>query len=133
MTVIRFGVSLEQETLEKLDGYISDNKLPNRSQAIRHLIENNVIERKWKCNNEVAGAIVIVYDHHKYDINNKSNELQHDYHHCILSSQHIHLSHNLCLETIAVKGKAQQLTDLADKLIALKGIQHGKLVMSKAS
>lgn len=133
MTVIRFGVSLEQETLEKLDNYISDNKLPNRSQAIRHLIENNVVERKWKCNNEVAGAIVIVYNHHKYDINNKSNELQHDYHHCILSSQHIHLSHDLCLETIAVKGKAQQLTDLADKIIALKGIQHGKLVMSKAN
>lgn len=133
MSVIRFGVSLEQKTLEKLDNYISDNKLPNRSQAIRHLIENNVVERKWKCNNEVAGAIVIVYDHHRYDINNKSNELQHDYHHCILSSQHIHLSHDLCLETIAVKGKAQQLTDLADKIIALKGIQHGKLVMSKAS
>jgi len=133
MTVIRFGVSLEKETLEKLDNYQSDNKLPNRSQAIRHIVENNVVERKWKCNNEVAGAIVIVYDHHKYDINNKSNELQHDYHHCILSAQHIHLSHDLCLETIAVKGKAQELTELADKIIALKGIQHGKLVMSKAN
>ncbi len=133
MAVIRFGVSLEQETLEKLDNYTADNQLPNRSQAIRHIIENNVVERKWKCNNEVAGAIVIVYNHHKYDINNKSNELQHDYHHCILSSQHIHLSHDLCLETIAVKGKAQQLTELADKIIALKGIQHGKLVMSKAN
>ena len=133
MPVIRFGVSLEEETLEKLDNYKSENKLPNRSQAFRHLIENNVVERKWKCNNEVAGAIVIVYDHHKYDINNKSNELQHDYHHCILSAQHIHLSHDLCLETIAVKGKAQELTELADKIIALKGIQHGKLVMSKAN
>jgi CopG family nickel-responsive transcriptional regulator len=133
MAVIRFGVSLEHEILEKLDNYISDNKLPNRSQAIRHLIENNVVERKWKCNNEVAGAIVIVYDHHKYDINNRSNELQHHHHHCILSTQHIHLNHDLCLETIAVKGKADELTELADKIIALKGIQHGKLVMSKAN
>jgi CopG family nickel-responsive transcriptional regulator len=132
MSVIRFGVSLEQEILEKLDNYISDNKLPNRSRAIRHIIENNVVEKKWKCNNEVAGAIVIVYDHHKFDINNKSNELQHAYYHCILSTQHIHLSHDLCLETIAVKGKAHELTELADKIIALKGIQHGKLVMSKA-
>ena len=132
MPVIRFGVSLDQETLKKLDDYTTENKLPNRSQALRHLIENNVVVKKWKCNNEVAGAIVIVYNHHKYDINNKSNELQHDYHHCILSSQHIHLSHDLCLETIAVKGKAHQLTELADKIIALKGIQHGKLVMSKA-
>jgi CopG family nickel-responsive transcriptional regulator len=132
MPVKRFGVSLEQETLVKLDNYISENKLPNRSQAIRHLIENNVVERKWKCNNEVAGAIVIVYDHHKHDINNKSNDLQHVYHHCILSTQHIHLNHDLCLETIAVKGEARELTELADKIIALKGIQHGKLVMSKA-
>lgn len=133
MPVIRFGVSLEQPVLEKLDDYRSDNKLPNRSQAIRHLIENNVVEKKWKCNNEVAGAIVIVYDHHKFDINNKSNELQHTYHHCILSTQHIHLSHDLCLETIAVKGKAHELTELADKIIALKGIRHGKLVMSRAN
>src|SRR4030042_5159625 len=133
MTVIRFGVSLEQGTLEKLDNYIEDNKLPNKSQAIRHLIENNVVEKKWKCNHEVAGAIVIVYDHHRFDINNKSNELQHTYHHCILSTQHIHLSHDLCLETIAVKGKAQELTELADKIIALKGIQRGKLVMRRAN
>lgn len=132
MSVVRFGVSLEIETLAKLDEYIHDNKLPNRSQAIRHLIEKNEVEKKWKCNHEVAGAIVIVYDHHKFDINNKSNEMQHEFHQCILSSQHIHLNHDLCLETIAVKGKAQQLTEFADKIIALKGVQHGKLVMSKA-
>lgn len=132
MSVVRFGVSLENKTLVKLDNYIIDNKLPNRSQAIRHLIENNAVEKKWKCNNEVAGAIVIVYDHHKNDISRKSNELQHYFHHCILSTQHIHLSHDLCLETIAVKGKAAELTELADKIIALKGIQHGRLVMSRA-
>ncbi|MBN2613419.1 MAG: nickel-responsive transcriptional regulator NikR, partial [Bacteroidales bacterium] len=128
----RFGVSLEIETLAKLDEYIADNKLPNRSQAIRQLIEKNHVEKKWKCNNVVAGAIVIVYDHHKFEINKKLNDLQHDYHQCILSSQHIHLNHDMCLETIAVKGKAQELTELADKILALKGIQHGKLVMSKA-
>ncbi|MFO7657455.1 MAG: nickel-responsive transcriptional regulator NikR [Bacteroidales bacterium] len=132
MSVIRFGVSLEIEILEKLDEYIVDNKLPNRSQAIRHLVEKNQVEKKWKCNKLVAGAIVIVYDHHKFEINKKLNDLQHDYHQCILSSQHIHLNHDMCLETIAVKGKAQELTELADKIISLKGIYHGKLVMSKA-
>ena len=132
MSVIRFGVSLESKTLEKLDDYIKDYKLPNRSQAIKHLIEKNEVAKKWKCNNVVAGAIVIVYDHHKFDINNKLNELQHDFHHCILSTQHIHLDHDLCLETIAVKGEAEKLTELGDKVIALKGVQHGKLVMSKA-
>lgn len=132
MSVKRFGVSIENETLGKLDDYVTENKFPNRSQALRHLIEENQIEKKWKCNNVVAGAIVIVYDHHKFDINNKSNEIQHAYHHIILSSQHVHLNHDLCLETIAVKGKASELTELSEKIIAMKGVQHGKLVMTKA-
>ncbi|MBN2349917.1 MAG: nickel-responsive transcriptional regulator NikR [Bacteroidales bacterium] len=132
MSVIRFGVSLEDHVMHELDEYVKENKFPNRSQAIRNLIEKNSVEKKWQCNNEVAGAIVIVYDHHKNDVSNKSNDIQHDYFHLILSAQHIHLSHDLCLETIAVKGEAQQLTELADKIIALKGVRHGKLVMSRA-
>lgn len=131
MSVTRFGVSLEEEILEMLDSYVKTNQFPNRSQAIRHLIEQHTVEKKWQCNNEVAGAVVMVYDLHKNEILAKANEIQHDYHHLILSSQHIHLSHELCLETIALKGKANELTDLADKLISLKGVKHGKLVMSR--
>lgn len=131
MAVRRFGVSLENEVMEMLDSYVKTNQFPNRSQAIRHLIEQHTVEKKWMCNNEVAGAIVMVYDHHKNEITKLANEVQHHYHHLILSSQHIHLDHDLCLETIAVKGPANELTDLADKLIALKGVHHGKLVMSR--
>jgi CopG family transcriptional regulator, nickel-responsive regulator len=131
MTVRRFGVSLDNEVMEMLDSYVETNQFPNRSQAIRHLIEQHTVEKKWLCNNEVAGAIVLVYDHHKNEITKLANEVQHDFHHLILSSQHIHLDHDLCLETIAVKGLANELTDLADKLIALKGVHHGKLVMSR--
>lgn len=132
MAVSRFGVSLDKEVMEMLDSYVKSNQFPSRSQAIRHLIEQHTVEKKWMCNNEVAGAIVLVYDHHKNDISKMGNEIQHNYHHLILSSQHIHLNHDLCLETIAVKGLANELTDLADKLIALKGVNHGKLVMSRA-
>jgi CopG family nickel-responsive transcriptional regulator len=110
---------------------VESNQYPNRSQAIRHLIEEHTVEKKWQCNNEVAGAIVLVYDHHKNDITRNANEIQHNYHQLILSSQHIHLSHDMCLETIAVRGKAKELTHLADMLIALKGVKHGKLVMSR--
>ncbi len=131
MSVIRFGVSLEQHLMDDLDKYVEENQFPNRSQAIRNLIERNIVEKKWKCNNEVAGAIVLLYDHHKRDISKKANTVQHDYYKNILSSQHVHLNHDMCLETIAVKGKAKQLTEIADKLIALKGVQHGKLVMTK--
>ena len=131
MPVTRFSVSLEKELLEELDSFAEKNSFANRSQALRHLIEKNIVEEKWHCNNVVAGAIVLIYDHHKKDIDSRSNDIQHDYFDVILSSQHYHLSHEICLEIIAVKGQASRLTDLSDKLISIKGIKHGKLVMSK--
>jgi CopG family transcriptional regulator, nickel-responsive regulator len=131
MPLARFGVSLDEEILQALDSFVIENNMPNRSQAIRHLIEKNLVEKKWLCNNIVAGAIVMLYDHHKGDITTKSNDIQHDYFDVILSSQHFHLSHDNCLEIVAVKGKANRLTELSDKLIGIKGIIHGKLVMSR--
>jgi CopG family nickel-responsive transcriptional regulator len=130
MTVKRFGVSLEEELLESLDRMVAGHHFPNRSQAIRYLIKKSEIEDEWKENMEVAGALVLIYDHHKRDIQKQLTSLQHDYHHLILSSQHIHLDHDMCLETITVKGKAGKLLKLAYKLKAIKGIQHGELVMS---
>ncbi len=133
MAVTRFSVSLEKELLEELDSFAESNGFANRSQALRHLIEKNIVEEKWQCNNVVAGAIVMIYDHHKKDIDSKSNDIQHDYFDVILSSQHYHLSHEICLEIIAVRGQASRLTELSEKLIGIKGIKHGKLVMSKSS
>ncbi|NMC41761.1 MAG: nickel-responsive transcriptional regulator NikR [Bacteroidales bacterium] len=132
MGVVRFSVSLEKELLSELDRFVKDNNFTNRSQGLRHLIEKNIVEKKWQCNNVVAGAVVMTYDHHKRDILEKTNDIQHDYFDVILSSQHFHLSHNTCLEIIAVRGEAHRLTELSDKLIAVKGIRHGKLIMSKA-
>lgn len=131
MSLARFGVSLDEEILKALDGYVIDNNFPNRSQAIRHLIEKNLVEKKWQCNHIVSGAVVLLYDHHKGDVSTKSNDIQHSYYDVILSTQHFHLSHDNCLEIIAVKGLANRLTELSDKLIGIKGIIHGKLVMSR--
>ncbi len=130
MQIKRFGVSLDENLLTALDQLVIRHHFPNRSQAIRHLIKSNMVEEKWNQNAIVAGSIVIVYDHHKRDLNNTLMRVQHDYHHLILSTQHVHLAHDLCLETIAVKGDAQQLRLLSDKIIATKGIRHGKLVMT---
>lgn len=132
MPVSRFGVSLEEDLLRDLDEYVIDNKYPNRSQAIRALIEKFIVEKKWQCNNIVAGAIVFAYDHHKGDITTRSNDIQHEYFDVILSAQHFHLNHDNCLEIIAVKGTSSRLTELSDKILGLKGITHGKLIMSKA-
>jgi len=131
MSLVRFGVSLDEDILKALDEFVIENSLPNRSQAIRHLVDKNLVEKKWQCNNLVAGAIVMLYDHHKGDVTTKLNDIQHEYFDVILSSQHFHLSHDNCLEIVAVKGIANRLTGLADKLIGIKGIIHGKLVMSR--
>jgi CopG family transcriptional regulator, nickel-responsive regulator len=130
MQVKRFGVSLEEDILNALDELVIRNKFPNRSQAIRNLIKGSLVTEKVNKNKIVAGAIVIVYDHHKRELNNNLMNVQHDFHELILSTQHVHLAHDLCMETIAVKGKAQSLLILADKIIATKGIKHGKLVMT---
>jgi len=132
MSVTRFGVSLEGELLEALDNYVVENNFPNRSQAIRQLIERNLVEKKWQCNHQVAGAITLVYDHHKRDLSRKIAEIQHHYYKEILAVQHFHLSNQSCMEIVAVKGQAYRLTKLSDSLISLKGIRHGKLVMTKS-
>ena len=131
MPLARFGVSLDEDLLKALDAFVIENSLPNRSQAIRHLVEKNLVEKKWQCNQMVAGAVVLLYDHHKGDITTKSNDIQHEYYDVILSAQHFHLNHDNCLEIIAVKGTAKRLTELSDKLIGMKNIIHGKLVMSR--
>ena len=132
MTVSRFGVSLDEDLLKALDEYVNENSFANRSQAIRHLIEKNMVEEKWKCDNIVAGAVVLVFNQEKKDILKKSSELQYQFKEWILSSQCFYLNDLNCMEIIAVKGPSKKLTEISDKLISLKGIQHGKLVMSKA-
>ena len=128
--VKRFGVSLEEDLLKELDNLVKTHKFPNRSQAVRFLIRNNIVAQKWQHNKEVAGCVVLVYDHHKRDLLNKSITLQHGYQDLVLSVQHVHLDHHNCLEMVALRGKAIKLKELADKLIALKGIKHGQLIMS---
>ena len=128
--VCRFGVSLEEDLLAELDKLAEKQKFPNRSQALRLLIRNALVHDTWTEDREAAGAIVLIYDHHRRNLVNKLLDIQHDYASLILSSQHAHLDHDNCLETIVVKGKPSRLNELADRLISLKGMKHGKLVMS---
>jgi CopG family nickel-responsive transcriptional regulator len=131
MSVSRFGVSLEEDLLTALDQYVTENNFSNRSQAIRYLIEKNLVEHKWKCDNVVAGAVVLVYGCQRTDIRSKSAEIQAQYRELVLGVQQFYLSEQNNMEIIAVKGPSRRLTELSDKLISIKGIQHGKLVMSK--
>jgi CopG family nickel-responsive transcriptional regulator len=132
MPVSRFGISIEQDLLEALDEYVKENHFSNRSQAIRQLISRNIVEHKWQCNNVVAGSITLIYDPHKREILNQITTVQEKYYAEIMSTQRFMLEKNKCLEIIAVKGIAKQLTSLSDELITIKGILHGKLSMSRA-
>jgi CopG family nickel-responsive transcriptional regulator len=125
--IVRFGVSLEKELLEKFDILIKEKKYPNRSEAIRDLIRENLVKREWVKGKEVAGAITLVFDHHKRDLVNNLTDIQHDFHTLIISSQHIHLDHDNCLEIIVVRGKPIEVRELADKLRATKGVKYGSL------
>ncbi len=131
MSVSRFGVSLEEELLTALDKYVTENNFANRSQAIRFLIEKNLVEHKWKCGNEVAGAVVMVYNCHKTEIRNRSAELQYQNRDVVLGLQQFNLNDDHCMEIIALKGTSSRLTALSDQLISIKGIKHGKLIMSR--
>lgn len=131
MPVSRFSVSLEEELLTALDNYVKENQFPNRSQAIRALIEKNTVEKKWQCNNLVAGAIVLVHHNSKKEVWNRSFELQTQYEEVVLSSQRFFIENDHTMEVITVKGTAHKLTELSDQLIGIKGIEHGKLIMSK--
>ncbi len=126
----RFGVSLEEELLCKLDELVEHHSFPNRSQAIRFLIRRYITEDNWANNQPVSGCLVLVYDHHRTDVQKQLTAIQHDYHDLVLCSQHVHLDHDNCIETITLKGRADRIRTLSDRLLAVKGIIHGELVMS---
>ncbi|GAI11673.1 unnamed protein product, partial [marine sediment metagenome] len=102
----RFGVSIEESLLKKFDDFIEKHSYGNRSEAIRDLIRKELVDEEWvKSDKKVAGAIVMVYDHHRRELMGNLVNIQHDYQKNIISSQHIHLDHDLCLEVIIVRGK----------------------------
>lgn len=126
----RFSISLEENLLDKFDRYIQQQSYNNRSEAIRDLIRKALVKREWETDSKVMGVITLVYDHHQHQLQEKVTEVQHDYHHHIVSTTHVHMDHHNCLEVIIVRGKSQEVQDLAEKLIALRGVRDGNLAMS---
>ncbi len=128
--VVRFGVSLEKELLDRFDKLIEEKDYSNRSEAIRDLIRENLVKKEWTKGKEIAGAITLVYDHHKRELVNTLTDIQHDFHRLIISTQHIHLDHNNCLEIVVVRGKPKEVEKLSQKMRSTKGVKHGSLTMT---
>lgn len=128
--LVRFGVSLEGRLLEKFDRLIEKSGYATRSEALRDLIRQELVKKEWEEDQEVAGAITFVYDHHTRGLTGQLTDLQHDHQEIIISTQHIHLDHHNCLEIVAVKGRASEVQKLANALRSVKGVRHGTLSMS---
>jgi CopG family transcriptional regulator, nickel-responsive regulator len=129
--LIRFGISMEKDLLGRLDQEIVKRGYPNRSEAIRDLIRNQLVEIDWSQEEEeVAGTITIIYNHHVRGLSDLLLEMQHDHHHMIISVMHVHLEHEHCLEVMVIKGMASEAKELAGRLIGVKGVKHGKLTIT---
>jgi CopG family nickel-responsive transcriptional regulator len=125
--LVRFSVSIEKELLERFDRHTDKDGYPTRSKAITDLVRDSLVKHEWKEGKEVAAAIIIVYDHHKRDLSNRLTHIQHEYHEMVISSQHIHLDHDNCLEIIVVKGGPKEVIELSNRLKATKGVKFGSL------
>lgn len=128
--LFRFGISLEKTLLDEFDTLIKRKNYSNRSEAFRDLIRQELVKEEWQKGGEVVGAITLVYNHHKRELVNNLTDIQHDFQGTIISTQHIHLDHDNCLELIAVKGSPKDISKLADMLRSVKGVKHGTLSMS---
>jgi CopG family nickel-responsive transcriptional regulator len=127
----RTGVAIESDLLARFDRFITKQGYTNRSEAIRDLIRDRLVTAVVEdpCA-PVVGTITLIYDHHHRLLPEKLTDVQHAHHECIVSTTHVHLDHNTCLEVLVVKGESKRVQKLADVLISIKGVQHGRLVMT---
>jgi CopG family transcriptional regulator, nickel-responsive regulator len=127
----RIGVAIDADLLEKFDHLIESRGYTNRSEAFRDLIRDELVEQSWqRPDSQVVGTVTLVYDHHVRLLNEKLTDLQHAHFHQILSTLHVHLDHDNCLEVLVVRGKAGQVKKIADALISTKGVKHGRLTIT---
>jgi len=127
----RIGVAIDSELLEKFDALIGARGYNNRSEAFRDLIREELVQETWeRPDSQVVGTVTLVYDHHVRLLNERLTDMQHSHFHHILSTLHVHLDHNNCLEVLVVKGKASVVKKIADALISTKGVKHGRLILT---
>jgi CopG family nickel-responsive transcriptional regulator len=128
--LVRFGVSLEEGLLKRFDDLIHRRKYTNRSEALRDMIRQELLKQEWEEGGEVAGAITFIYDHHTRELLSRITDIQHASQEVIISTSHIHLDHNYCLEIVAVRGVVKKVLKLSDSLRAIKGVRHCALSMT---
>lgn len=131
--IVRFSVSLEADLLEQFDRYCEEGQFATRSEAIRQLLRERLTTAAWDANaKDVAASLTLVFDHHRAKLTERMIEIQHQHGACVVSSMHVHLTHDLCMELIALRGPGEELQSLAAELSGLKGIHQAQLVIARA-
>jgi CopG family transcriptional regulator, nickel-responsive regulator len=129
--LVRFGVSIPDDLLEKFDSLITEKGYTNRSEAIRDLIRDRLVEDHWsQSDHEVVGTVTVVYNHEQSDLAQKLTEIQHRQHDLIISAVHVHLDAHNCLEVLIVRGGAEVVRKAGELLISTRGVKHGKITMT---
>ena len=128
--LVRLSLSIERPLFERFEKLVRDRGYSNRSEFMRDLIREELIERQWQDNDEVAGTITLVYDHAVRQLSKKLTHVQHHHHSAVLATTHVHLSERLCIEMILVKGTAAAIRHIADQLGKQKGVFHASLSVS---
>jgi CopG family nickel-responsive transcriptional regulator len=129
--LVRFGVSIPEDLLERFDHLIAQKGYTNRSEAIRDLIRDRLVESQWaESEHEVVGTVTVVYDHERSELAQKLTEIQHKQHHLIISAVHVHLDAHNCLEVLIVRGSSEDVRRAGETLIATRGVKHGKITMT---
>ena len=126
----RTGVSIEADLLDQFDRVIAKRGYKNRSEAIRDLIRESLVSEAIDKNKQVVATLSMIYDHHRPNLSDKLNEMQHHSHGNVMASTHVHLDEDNCLEVVIMKGRSGEIKHLADHMLAIRGVKHGKLVLT---
>ena len=129
--IMRFGVSIDSQLIKKFDSLIARKGYATRSEAIRDMIRDSLVEREWESEErETVGTITLVYNHHTRELDHALTDMKHKSFHQIISTLHVHLDAHNCLEVLVVKGSSREIKHIADRLIGTRGVKHGKLTMT---
>jgi CopG family nickel-responsive transcriptional regulator len=126
----RFSISIENGLLERLEALVKKSNYANRSEFVRDLLRQRLVEEEWQADEEVVGTITLVYDHETRELSKKLTRLQHHHHDLVLASTHVHLDHHMCAEMVLLKGRASAIEEMANQLRQQKGVLHASLSLS---
>ena len=129
--LVRLSISLEKPLMKQLERLVKKSGYENRSEFVRDMIRQRLVEEQWTDERqEVVGTITMIYDHHARQLSDKIVDIQHDHHDRVMATTHVHLSHDLCAEMIMIRGQADQIRDVCNRLRQLRGVLHAELAMS---